>query len=226
MTKLKKGDFIELEYTGKLAQGDIVFDTTDEEVAKQHGLHDKNAKYGAVTICIGENHVLKGLDKALVDKELGKDYSVKIAAEDGFGRKQANLLKLVPAKIFAEQKVQVQPGLQVNIDGVIGTIIKASGGRVIVDFNHPLASKELVYDFKVDKCVTDAKEKVTALVKILLNMDCKVQIAEDKASVELDFELPENVAKELEAKIVKLAGVKAVSFKTKPKPNPTANKNN
>lgn len=217
MTIIKKKDFVELAYTGKVIDKDFVFDTTDEAVAKESGLHDPNAKYGYVVVCVGEQQVLKGLDAALEGKEVGKEYSVKISPEDGFGRKKANLLKLVPAKIFQEQKVQVQPGLQVNIDGVIGTIVKASGGRVIVDFNHPLASKELSYDFKVNRIVTDAKEKVAALVKVLLNMDTGVEVTDGNATVTLEMELPENISKELEKKIVELAGVNSVIFKQKKK---------
>ena len=40
---LKKGDFVELDYTGRLAEGGVVFDTTIEEVAKKNRLFDHGA---------------------------------------------------------------------------------------------------------------------------------------------------------------------------------------
>jgi len=39
--KIKLHDFVEIEYSGKLSDG-TVFDTTSEEVAKEHHLHSPN----------------------------------------------------------------------------------------------------------------------------------------------------------------------------------------
>jgi len=39
MVNVKKGDFVELQYTGKMKLGDKVFDTSDEEIAKTNNIH-------------------------------------------------------------------------------------------------------------------------------------------------------------------------------------------
>ncbi len=59
---VKIKDFIEIEYTGKLKAEDIIFDTTDEKLAKENNIHQENSNYGPTIICLGENQILKGLD--------------------------------------------------------------------------------------------------------------------------------------------------------------------
>ena len=56
-----------------------------------------------------------------------------------------------------------------TIDNEVGTIKMVSGGRTLVDFNHPLASKEVSYTIKALRIVTDTKEKLTALMRLQFN---------------------------------------------------------
>src|SRR3989338_8473942 len=121
MTIVSKKDFVEVEYTGKLNEECITFDTTDEKIAKEHNLSSHN-NYGPVIICIGEQQILKGIDKHLEGKEAGKEYDVGIKPEDGFGNKNAKLIQLIPTNKFRQQKIQPIPGMQVNIDGIVGTV--------------------------------------------------------------------------------------------------------
>ena len=150
MTIVSKKDFIEIEYTGKLKDENVVFDTTDETVAKENGL-ESHSGYGSVIICVGEEQLLKGLDKNLEGKETGKEYDIELKPEDAFGNKNAKLIQLVPTSKFKQQNVQPMPGMQLNIDGVVGTIKTVSGGRTLVDFNHPLSGKVLTYKIKINK---------------------------------------------------------------------------
>ena len=53
MTTIKKQDFIQLEYTGKLKQDDVIFDTTNEETAKSEGIHNPSMPYGQYIVCLG-----------------------------------------------------------------------------------------------------------------------------------------------------------------------------
>lgn len=222
MSKIKKHDFVEIEYTGKVADGDIVFDTTDEELAKKNNMYQEGARYGPITICIGEQQILKGLDSKLEGKEPGK-YTLKLTPEGGFGKKSAKLLKLVPLTIFKKQNVRPVQGLQVNIDGIVGTIRNVAGGRIIVDFNHPLASRDLIYEVKVNRILLKPEEKISSLIELLLNQKPKVEVKEGNAEVTLADELPAELIKELEKKIIELVKVKKVTIK-KPKTEDKAEK--
>jgi peptidylprolyl isomerase len=164
--KTKKGDFVEIEFTGMVKDGNSIFDTTDAALAKKEGFHDPKQQYGPKIVCLGQGQLIKGLDEFAIEKDIGKDYEVAISPEDGFGKKSAKLLKLVPTNIFTKDNIRPMPGLPVNIDGMYGVIRTVTGGRVIVDFNHPLASKELVYKFKITKVITDDKEKLSSFLSM------------------------------------------------------------
>lgn len=216
---IKEKDFVEVEYTGKIKEDSIIFDTTDGKTAKDNNIHNPNVNYGPIVVCIGEGHLLKGLEDNLVGKEPGK-FHFELKPEDAFGKKNAKLLKLVPTSVFRKQGIMPQPGLQVNIDGILGTVRTATGGRCIVDFNHPLSGKEIVYDIKVNKIITDAKEKVAAMVNLQFNLkkdDFLVEETEGSVNVKFNkkINLNKEIEKKLSEKIIELAAVTKVEFTNK-----------
>jgi FKBP-type peptidyl-prolyl cis-trans isomerase 2 len=204
---LKKGDFVEVEYTGKIQENNLVFDTTSEEVAKKEGFtNDGHRHFGPVVIVLGERHLLQGLDDALEGKELGS-YTFKISPEKAFGKKSAELLKLVPAKAFKKENVQPYVGLEITMGSSHGVVRSVSGGRVMVDFNHPLSGKELVYDITVNKIVEDTKEKIVGLGK-LLHMHIKdVTLEGTEASIVYEHALPGPISEHFEKEIERLVNV-------------------
>ena len=131
---VKANDFVELEYTGRLKDSGVVFDTTDEKVAKEHEL--PKAQYGPVVVVIGQGQLLKGLEEHIIGKEPG-NYRIELPAEKAFGKKNAKLIQMIPASKFTQQKIQPVPGLQLNIDGVLCTVRQVTGGRVMaVSYTH------------------------------------------------------------------------------------------
>jgi len=218
---LKKNDFVEIEYTGKVKETGMIFDTTNEVVAKENNFHNSKMKYGPMIVCIGQGQALKGLDKALEGKEVGKDYSVEISAEEGFGKKDPKLVQLIPSNKFKSANIRPVPGLQINVDGQIGTIKTVSGGRCMVDFNHPLTSKDLIYDFKIVSEITDKEKQVSSLAGVMLQMENpKVKMDTDKAVITVPFELPEQASKMISNKLVEVIdGLKEVVFEAVAKPD-------
>lgn len=206
---ISKGDFIELDYTGKTADG-TVFDTTSPDVAKEAGLQTKK-ELKPVTICVGEQHVLQGIDKRLEGAGLGK-HTYTIPADEGFGKKSAKNLQLIPHKKFKEQGVQPTPGLEINVDNQVGTVRSVSGGRVIVDFNHPLAGKELTYEVDVKRKVTDQQEKLKALLDMMRVPYKDVTVKDGKATVTGTQQLPPQILDHLTSDLTRLTGVEDVTF--------------
>ncbi len=216
---IKQNDFIEIEYTGKLKEEDVVFDTTDEQVAKDNEIHNPQTTYGSVIVCVGENQLLVGLDKDVIDKEQG-DYEVLIDAEDGFGKKDAKLIQLIPTSKFKKEGIDPHPGLQINVDGMLGMIKTVSGGRTLVDFNHPLSGKELVYNYKIKRIVTDDNEKAESYMKISLGAigfkDLKTKFENGKLVVESPTEVPDEVKEKLGEKLKEvIPAVKEIEYKKK-----------
>ncbi|MCH8003749.1 MAG: peptidylprolyl isomerase [Nanoarchaeota archaeon] len=212
MTIVSKKDFIEIEYTGKLKEENVIFDTTDEKVAKENNLESHG--YEPVVICVGEEQLLKGIDKNLEGKDIGKEYDIVIRPEDAFGKKNAKLIQLIPTSKFKKQNIQPMPGIQLNIDGMVGTIKTVSGGRTLVDFNHPLAGKELTYKIKINKKITDDKEKLKGYLKLSLGTkDFEIEISNNDAKIKLKNTIPKEAEERLKNKIIELIpNIKKVDF--------------
>src|SRR3989344_8183224 len=145
MATIKKGDFVEIEYTGMLKETKTIFDTTNEATAKQHDIHAAKTEYGPLTICIGQEHILPGLDEQVDGKEIGKEYTFDIPTDKAFGKKDVRLVQMIPQSKFTKEGLRPMVGLQINVDGTVGIIKHVGGGRILVDFNHPLAGQDLVY---------------------------------------------------------------------------------
>ncbi|MBN1792785.1 peptidylprolyl isomerase [Candidatus Woesearchaeota archaeon] len=208
---IKKGDFIELDYTAKLKDDKLVFDTTLEDVAKASGNFNKKFKYSPVIICVGEHHLIPGLDSSLEGKEAGS-HTIEILAENGFGKKRADLLKLIPLRLFQKDEVQPYPGLEVNIDGQLGLVKSVSGGRVIVDFNHPLSGKDLVYDIDIKRVVSDPIEQVRAVLELIHLPHTGIDILDGKATVFIKEKIPDEIITGIAEDLKRMTGLKELVF--------------
>ena len=216
--KLKKGDFIEVSYVARTKDNNKVFDLTNEEIAKKENLYNKNHPYKPLIICLGYNDVIKGLDEQLINKELGK-YKIEINAEKAFGKKTYDLIKLVPNSIFSKENIKPFPGLQVNMEGFMGVIRSVSGGRSLVDFNHPLAGKDIVYDIEIIKIVNDKKEKVKSLLELKFGKEIKFALSNDNLVIKFeikDAKLKKALVDEIKEKIPE---IKEVEFEKQPLEN-------
>jgi FKBP-type peptidyl-prolyl cis-trans isomerase 2 len=173
--KIKKNDFVEIEFTGK--SNNEIFDTTHPDEAKSIGL-DVNVK--PVLASVGNEMLLKGLDEALEGKEIGEKYSVHILPEKAFGKRNASLIKTISMKIFREKNMNPAPGMVFQLDQHLVRILSVSGGRVIADFNNPLAGKEIDYDFKILKKVTDDNEKINAIQDFFFRQRFEFELKDKK----------------------------------------------
>ncbi|MEA3329558.1 MAG: FKBP-type peptidyl-prolyl cis-trans isomerase [Nanoarchaeota archaeon] len=162
--KTKKNDFIELEFVGKVKDGEI-FDTNIPEKAKEIGLQIENKH---LIICIGQQMVLPGLDKALEDKQTDNLYTIELPPEHAFKDRKKELIRLMPKHAFTEKKIDPRPGMTLALDQTLVKIISVSGGRILVDFNNPLAGKDITYIFTIKRIVTDIKEKVDGILEFFL----------------------------------------------------------
>src|SRR3989344_2118969 len=156
----KKNDFIELKYTG-YANNEI-FDSNIEEDLKKI---NPKAKVEKLIVAVGQEMVVKGFDKELENKEIDKDYEINIKSADAFGPRNRDLIRTLPLKGFTQQNMNPRPGMILALDNNIVKIIAVSGARVIVDFNNPLAGKDLKYNFKIIRKIDDEKEKIKSMLK-------------------------------------------------------------
>jgi len=173
----KKGDFIELVFTGK-ANGQI-FDSNILEDMKKI---DSEAKPRQLKIIIGQGMVVKGLDKYLEEKEINTPYTVNVGAQDGFGARSSNLVKTIPLHVFTSQKINPESGMTLALDNMFVHIRAVSGARVIADFNNPLAGKDLEYTFTIVRKIEEVEEKTRVFFEWFLRTIPEFEIS-DKVTV-------------------------------------------
>lgn len=195
MTKIQKNDFIELEYVGKTKDLDELFDSTKPEDGKKLNMKEPE-KLKPVVICVGNSMTIRGLDEDLIGKEINKDYEVEIQPEKGFGKRDPKAVRMIPTKAFLEQRINPQKGMQLSLDGNVVKIISVSGGRVLTDFNNPLAGKTLKYNYKILRKLEDEKEKVNSLQDFFFRKQFDFNINKEKK--ELIFKVDEQMAKFVE----------------------------
>jgi len=160
---VQEGSIVEVNYTGKVVASNEVFDTTVEKKAVDAGIFSKNAKYQPVTVIVGENELLKGLDDELKGMKIGETKNVALNPTEAFGERNPKLVRVLPLREFQKQKMNPVPGLIIEVDGRQGRIQTVSGGRVRIDFNHPLAGKDVEYELELKGEVKGAKDQVNAL---------------------------------------------------------------
>jgi FKBP-type peptidyl-prolyl cis-trans isomerase 2 len=187
--KISKKDFVELEFLAKIKNSNEVFDTNIPEEAKKINLNIKEIK--PFVLSVGSGMVIKGLDEALEGKQVGEKYILEFTPENAFGKREKSLVKMVPMKVFESQKIFPQRGMQFNLDGMLARVISVSGGRVLLDFNNPLAGKAVIYDIKINKKIDDIKEKINALQDFFFKQRFEFNV--DEKNKKVSFKMPENL---------------------------------
>ena len=181
---LQKKDFIEIEFTGKMKDGDI-FDSNIKEDLKKL---DSNAKVKPFVFCLGEGMFMKGVDDFLIGKDIGK-HIIELSPENAFGQRSPSFIQKIPMKIFQGQNVQPYPGAVYNFDGRIAKILSVSGGRITADFNHPLAGKEIIYEVNVLRKIENLDEKLKSFIEFLFRKELKFSVEGKKLIIEIEKEL-------------------------------------
>ncbi len=181
---MEKGDIIRWEYDAWIIEGEKeeLYDTTSEEKAKENGIYDPNTRYGPMVSIVGIERLVKGIEKELLKAEVGKDYEVILKPEDAYGERDPKLVKIHSYRELVRQKIEPEVGKEVVINNKRGRIVTVTPGRVVIDFNHPLAGKTLKYHFKIVEKIEDEKEKVRAIIE----MDYGKEV--DKFNIEIQDE--------------------------------------
>ena len=164
---IKKNDFVEIEFTGKISSTDEIFDTNIESDAKQSNLDIKDIK--PFVLSVGHKMLPTGFDNDIIGKEIETKYSLNLKPENAFGTRNSQMVKMIPTKFFHEQKIEPVRGMQLSVEGQVVKILSSDKGRTLVDFNNPLAGKEIIYIYKINKIITDQKEKINAIQEFLFH---------------------------------------------------------
>lgn len=223
MVKIKEGDWIELDFIGRVKRTGQIFDLTKEDVAKKEGLYQEQQEYRPLKVRIGSQQLLTGLDKATVGKDVGKTFKVIIKPEEAFGRRNPKLIQLTSLAKLRKKGVNPVPGMPLNVDGAMAYVRSVSGGRVILDFNHPLSGKELEYEVYPIRLIEKTEEKVKSIASLLLNFgekDYEIKVTGEEVELKLKKDVPKNIRELFKKQLIdQISEVKKVNIISKSKEN-------
>ena len=130
---------------GSKAKFDYTF-TVDGKVA------DTSAGRGPLEYTHGAGMIIPGLEKELLGMKVGDKKTVTVKPEEGYGLVLQEAIKRVPKEAISNAnglKVGDMVGAS-NGGHTFRAVVKEIGEKEItLDFNHPLAGKELVFDVEI-----------------------------------------------------------------------------
>jgi len=137
MKKIKNGDTVKVHYTGRLEDGDV-FDTSMVDGREP------------ITVTLGENSLIVGFENGLIDMAVGEKKTIEIKCSEAYGEYNDGMIQEVP-KSQMPGEVEVGMSLQSQTEmGVIQFLVKEiKEESVILDANHKLAGKDLIFDLEV-----------------------------------------------------------------------------
>ncbi len=162
---MQNGDFVKVNYIGRIKETNEIFDLTDEAIAKKEKIHDAKANYGPVTLILGEKMILPAVEEEIKKMAPGETKTFELTPENAFGLRDPRLIKVFGESEFRKNDMSPMPGLNVNVNGLRGKVLSLSGGRVRVDFNHPLSGKTLVYEMTFIETVGKTDDKIKSILQ-------------------------------------------------------------
>ncbi len=187
-----KGSLIQVDYTAKVKDTGEVFETTIESDAKKHSIHDPNIKYQPKLVSVGESWVIKGLDDALANTNVGDKKTVEVTPDKGFGERDSGKVRMIPLRKLGEDADKVSVGDTIEVDQKKGIVRYIGSGRVQMDYNHRFAGKIILYDINVVKALETDEDKAFGILKRHIPVeDSKIKFK--KSDKSLDVTIPEEI---------------------------------
>ena len=189
-----KGSLILIDYVAKVKDTEEIFDTTIEEDAKKHSIHESDVKYQPKLVSIGEVSypVLKGLDEALTKTSVGEKLTVEVTPDKGFGERDSTKVRMIPIRKLGEDAEKISVGDTIEIDNKRGIIRFIGSGRVQIDYNHRYAGKTIIYDVNVIKSLDSENDKIDGILKNRLpveNSKIEFTIKEKEVNIKIPEEI-------------------------------------
>ncbi len=129
------GSTVNVHYTGKLKSGEV-FDSSEGK--------------DPLSFIIGNGQIIPGFENAIIGKNVGDKVTIEIEPKEAYGEYREDLLIKVendqlPGPVEVGQVLQADNGgTPVNV-----TVKEVNEDHVIIDGNHPLCGKDLIFEIEV-----------------------------------------------------------------------------
>ena len=138
MQQAKAGDVVKVHYTGKLTSGEQF---------------DSSAGREPLEFTIGAGQMIKGFDDAMPGMNVGEKKTINIAPEDAYGPRSDDAIIEFP-KENVPTDMKLEPGMPLTLSNQQGQpvpviVVEVKDDVIILDANHFLAGKELIFDIEL-----------------------------------------------------------------------------
>lgn len=133
---VENGKVVAVHYEGKLKSGEVFDNSKEREPLKFQ---------------VGSGQIIEGFEKAIIGKNVGDKVTIDINPKEAYGDIREDLIMEVD-KSNMPGEVQVGQSLEAQGDDnrKVNVIVKEiKENKVVIDANHPLAGKDLVFDIEV-----------------------------------------------------------------------------
>ena len=165
---MEDGAIIHVDYDLYSGETGDLIETTREDIAKEHEMHQEGRNYSPMVCVVGTGNLIAGFEAALKDAKVGKEVEVEIAPADAYGEKdpaQVETISIDKLRRSVQDPNSLYLGAPVTIGGRQGYLSYLAAGRARIDYNHPMAGKTLKYVFTVIKEVKNKEDKVLGLLE-------------------------------------------------------------
>jgi FKBP-type peptidyl-prolyl cis-trans isomerase 2 len=143
---VEDGDYVQVDYVGKLEDG-AVFDTSVKDVAIDAGIYNQKRDYLPLGFTVGAGGMITGFDKGVVGMAVGENKTLIIPPEEAYGAYREDLLITRPMEELTTAGITPVVGKKIiTARGQVVTITDVTDTDVVIDFNHELAGKTLIFD--------------------------------------------------------------------------------
>ncbi len=138
MKQVKEGDVVKVHYTGKLVNGEQF----DSSIGRE-----------PLEFTVGAGQMIKGFDAAMPGMNLGQKKTINIAPEDAYGlRSEEALIEFSKENVPADMLLEL--GMTLTLSNQAGQpvpviVVEVKEEIIILDANHFLAGKELIFDIEL-----------------------------------------------------------------------------
>lgn len=138
MSQVKENDTVKVHYTGKLQDGQVFDSSVDRE---------------PLEFTLGQGMLIPGFEKGIIDMKVEEKKTINIPKDEAYGDVQKELFQAVP-KDHLPQEIKPEVGMGLvskNPDGSERQlrVAEVNDDHIVVDANHPLAGKDLVFDLEL-----------------------------------------------------------------------------
>ncbi|AUC85119.1 peptidylprolyl isomerase [Polaribacter sp. ALD11] len=138
MSQVKENNTVKVNYTGKLSDGQI-FDTSEGKEP--------------IEFTLGQGRLIPGFEKGLIDMKLNEKKTITIVKEEAYGEVNKDLIQEVK-KTELPQDMAPEVGMGLVSKSPDGQemnlmVVEVKDESIVIDGNHPLAGKDLIFDLEV-----------------------------------------------------------------------------